>query len=141
MKKKGKKIVCDDYNQFAVSYGTVDYTNKKSVYIDITSWIEPLDVDNPKGMVSSMDKLIRKTIFDNIGGTVFNPDMYITDLDLRESGIALGKRSFMSCNVTLYTKDELTSLEVDVTRIIDVVTDALKTKFAGVILFNKRKKE
>jgi hypothetical protein len=141
MKKRGKKLVCEDYDQFTVSYGTVDYTVNKSIYIDITSWVEPLDVDNPKGVISSMDKLIRKTVFNNIDGTIFDPKKYITDLDLRESGIALGKRSFMSCNITLYLIEGLSHLGTDVNDMTDVVIEALKTKFGRVLLFNKRKKE
>lgn len=141
MKKKGKKFINDEYNQFAVSYGTVDHTNNKSVYIDITSWVEPLEVENPKGMINSIDKQIRKTIFEEISKTSFNPNVYITDLDLRESGISLGKRSFMSCNITLYNKVELPNLVEDVSYITDKVIGALKTKFGGILLFNKRKKE
>jgi len=141
MKKKGKKIISEHYNQFAVSYGTVDSTNNKSAYIDISSWVEPLNIDNPKRMISSMNKLIRTTIFNNLPHTDFNPKLYITDLDLRESGINLGKRSFMSCNITLYSGNELSSLGVDVTYLTDMVTEALKNKFEGLLLFNKKKKE
>jgi hypothetical protein len=141
MKKKGKKLVCDGYDQFTVSYGTVDYTVNKSIYIDITSWVEPLDVDNPNRLISSMDKLIRKTVFNNIAGAIFNPKRYITDLDLRESGITLGKRSFMSCNITLYMNEELPNLGTGVNDITNAVIGALKTKFGEVLLFNKRKKE
>jgi hypothetical protein len=141
MKKKGKKFINDEYDQFAVSYGTVDYTNNKSVYIDITSWVEPLDADNPRAMISSMNKLIRKTIFEELPKTSFNPKIYISDLDLRESGISVGKRSFMSCNVTLYNRGEVPYEVSDVTHITDTVIEALKTKFGDILIFNKKKKE
>jgi len=141
MKKKGKKIVNDDSTEFAISYGTVDYTDNKSVYIDITSWVEPLVVDNPKGMISLMKKTIRTSLYEHLPNTEFNNNQYIADLDLRESGIALDKRSFMSCNVTLYTDHELSESTGDITSTIDVILEALKTNFKELFLFNKRKKE
>jgi len=133
--------VNDDSTEFAISYGTVDYTDNKSVYIDITSWVEPLVVDNPKGMISLMKKTIRTSLYEHLPNTEFNNNQYIADLDLRESGIALDKRSFMSCNVTLYTDHELSESTGDITSTIDVILEALKTNFKELFLFNKRKKE
>jgi len=141
MKKKGKKIVNDNSTQFAISYGTVDYTNNKSIYIDITSWVEPLIDDNPKGMISLMKKTIRTSVFGQLPNTEFNNNQYIVDLDLRESGIHMGKRSFMSCSITLYTNHELSESTGDITSMVDVVVEALKTNFKELFEFNKRKKD
>ena len=141
MKKKGKKIVNNESDQFAVSYGTVDYTDNKSVYIDITSWVEPLVIENPKGMISLLRKTIRKSVYDNLPDTGFKDSQYIVDLDLRESGLRLEKRSFMSCSVTLYTSNELSETTEDINHMVDIIVEAIKTNFNDLFLFNKRKKE
>jgi len=141
MKKKGKKIVDNDSEQFTISYGTVDYTDNTSVYIDISSWVEPLVIDNTKAMISLMRKSIRTAVFGNLPNTEFNNHQYITDLDLRESGIQLGKRSYMSCNITLYTTRDFPDTIEDIKSMVDVVVEDLNSRFTEVLVFNKRKKE
>ena len=50
-------------------------------------------------------------------------DRILVDLDMRESGIQYGKRSFMNCEVTLYQKNELS---VDSEELISELSDVTK---------------
>lgn len=104
MIKKGKEIkMGKTYKNYKVISGTVDSKNPISVYINISAWVEPTneDTEHYVSIISSLKKDIKKYIHNNLPRT-FNRNRTIIDLDIRESGIAFGKRSYMSCEVTLY---------------------------------------
>jgi hypothetical protein len=140
MKKIGKSYPLESPEGFSVGYGTVDYTNNKSIYIDISSWVEPLTANNPQALVDKLRKHIRKLVHRILPNTPFNNLMYIVDLDLRESGVRIGKKSFMSCNITLYTLEDLNTLNGDVQSLADTVVDSIKSVFTDGLSFNKKKK-
>lgn len=102
--KKGKEIkMGKTYKDFKVTAGTVDSKNPTSVYINISAWGEPTqeDTEHYVSVISGLKKEIKSFIYDNLPMT-YNKNRTIIDLDMRESGIAYGKRSFMSCEITLY---------------------------------------
>lgn len=102
--KKGKEIkMGKSYNKFKVTAGTVDSKNPTSVYINISAWGEPTDenTEHYVSVISGLKKEIKTFIYNNLPMT-YNKNRSIVDLDMRESGIAYGKRSFMSCEITLY---------------------------------------
>ena len=105
--KKGKSCVLKGYKNFKTSYGTVDSKNLKSIYINIQSWVEPKKfLDNWNREVSYLNKLIKQLLLEITDKFMFH-NKFIVDLDLRTSGIFLGKRSFMNLEITLYTKTEI----------------------------------
>jgi hypothetical protein len=105
--KKGKSCVLKGYKNFKTSYGTVDSKNLKSIYINIQSWVEPKkSLDNWGREVSYLNRLIKQLLLEVVDKFIFH-NKFIVDLDLRTSGITLGKRSFMNLELTLYTKTEL----------------------------------
>lgn len=110
--KSGKQIKIENEKNYNITYGCVDNKNPKSVYLNITSWVEPLseyDEDYNK-IIKNINKKIRQTVYNFISNdstTNFLKDKTIVDLDLRESGIKFGKRSFMSCEVTLFQDSEI----------------------------------
>jgi hypothetical protein len=104
MMKKGKEIkLGKTYMNYKVISGTVDSKNPTSVYINISAWGEPTNdnVDEYVSVISSLKKDVKAHVFANLPLT-FNKQRTIVDLDMRESGIAYGKRSYMSCEITLY---------------------------------------
>lgn len=109
--KTGKQIKVDTMKNHNITYGCVDNKNPKSVFINITSWLEPLceDIDDYDSVIKVMDKKIRQTVYNYLStnNTIFIKDKSIIDLDLRESGIKIGKKSFMSCEITLFQNGEL----------------------------------
>jgi hypothetical protein len=105
--KKGKSCVVKGYKNFKTSYGTVDSKNLKSIYINIQSWVEPKKfLENWNREVSYLNRLIKQLLLDITDKFMFH-SKFIVDLDLRTSGISLGKRSFMNLEITLYTKTEI----------------------------------
>lgn len=105
--KKGKSCVLKGYKNFKTSYGTVDSKNLKSIYINIQSWVEPKkSLENWGREVSFLNRLIKQLLLEISDKFIFH-GKFIVDLDLRTSGITLGKRSFMNLEMTLYTKTEI----------------------------------
>ena len=105
--KKGKSCVLKGYKNFKTSYGTVDSKNLKSIYINIQSWVEPKkSLENWGREVSCLNRLIKQLLLEISDKFIFH-NKFIVDLDLRTSGITLGKRSFMNLEITLYTKTEI----------------------------------
>lgn len=105
--KKGKSCVLKGYKNFKASYGTVDSKNLKSIYINLQSWAEPKkSLESWSREVSSLNRFIKHLLFEISDKFMFH-NKFIVDLDLRTSGICLGKRSFMNLELTLYTKTEI----------------------------------
>lgn len=105
--KKGKSCVLKGYKNFKTSYGTVDSKNLKSIYINIQSWVEPKkSLENWNREVSCLNRLIKQLLLEVSDKFLFH-NKFIVDLDLRTSGISLGKRSFMNLEITIYTKTEI----------------------------------
>jgi hypothetical protein len=109
--KSGKQIKIEDILNYNVTYGCVDNKNPKSVYVNITAWLEPSseEDENYNKIIKNLNKKIRQTIYNFFvsNKTIFIKEKTIVDLDLRESGIKFGKRSFMSCEVTLFQENDL----------------------------------
>ena len=102
MGKQGREVRTNISDVFRTSYGTVDSTTLKSLYLNLSTWVEPLEeVDNwatpIKKFKYNIDNLIHKELKD----TEFK-EKAIVDLDLRASGMKLVKRSFMRCEVTMF---------------------------------------
>ncbi len=130
MIKKGKEIkMGKTYTNYKVNAGTVDFKNPTSVYINISAWGEPTDesTENYVSVISLLKKEVKKHIHNNLPLS-FSKTRTIIDLDMRESGITYGKRSFMSCEVTLYQRtptsgDLLRSTELK--KVMGDITDKL----------------
>lgn len=109
--KTGKEIKTNNFKDFNVVYGSVDNKNAKAVYINISAWAEPKSNDdiNYTRSIRNINKRIKQVLFtmlDSDKTNRFLKDRTIVDLDIRESGIRYGKRSFMSCEVTLFSDTE-----------------------------------
>lgn len=109
--KSGKQIKMETYKNYNITYGCVDNKNPKSVFINITAWVEPLSEkeEDYSKIIKSINKKIRQSVYNFLStntSTSFVKDKTIVDLDLRESGIKFGKRSFMSCELTLFQNED-----------------------------------
>jgi len=102
--KKGKSVKLTGYKSFKVSYGTVDYKNLKSIYLNIQSWAEPIEfLENAERAINYLIKKIKLTISEFISDKFFEKN-FICDMDLRSSGVMIGKKSFMNLECFFYTK-------------------------------------
>ncbi len=146
--KTGKQFKINDHKNYNVIYGCVDNKNPKSIYINISSWAEPLSdfEDDYNKIVKNLDKKIRQTIYNflsqNNNSTSFLKDKTIVDLDLRESGIKFGKRSFMCCEITLFQKEETSINSESTKRALNLVSTMIIEEILDKNLdfkFNKKK--
>jgi hypothetical protein len=101
--KKGKTSKIIGFKNTKVTYGTVDSFELKSIYLNIQTWVEPhKDSDNWNRVVLNQSRSIKHTILRSINHNLFKEN-FIVDLDLRHSGISLGKKSFLNLEVNLFT--------------------------------------
>ena len=63
-----------------------------------------LIIDN---IINQLRKKIKQHINSSLNIEDFYKNKYIVDLDMRSSGISKQKRSFMSCEITLYQKNNI----------------------------------
>jgi len=124
--KKGKNEKLNGYKSFKISYGTVDYKNLKSIYLNLQTWAEPKkEIEFPQTSVNHLLRQIKLTISDYLNTTIFH-DKFIVDLDLRSSGIQLNKKSFLNMECFLYVKSQdfdfkSTKLKSEVKKLVDKV--------------------
>ena len=145
--KTGKEIKTTKFKNYNVVFGSVNNKNPKAIYINISSWAEPLEEHNVNynQVIRSLNKRIKQTlfnIFDNEENCFFDGNRTIVDLDIRESGIRYGKRSFISCEITLFLHNEISVTSDYMKDKIESVTDnLLKTNFENNKTFNFNKKK
>jgi hypothetical protein len=128
MTKRGKELKLDLSQNYNIVTGTVDSKNPKSFYVNITAWSEPLiDDDNLDytRVISNLTKKVKQELFNYL--TQEHPDLFvplrnIVDLDMRESGIRYGKRSFLNCELTIFQSGEL---PIDEEPMVDIIQDII----------------
>jgi hypothetical protein len=132
--KKGKSVKLNLYNPIKSVYGTVDSKNLKSVYINIQSWVTPKsEYDNWNRIVCNLSRDIKHSVFNSINHELFK-EKSIVDLDLRTSGIAHGKKSFLNLEVNLYTNHEI---DFKSNEVKDSVKKIIKNIFKENVIQNK----
>ena len=132
--KKGKSVKLNLYNPIKSVYGTVDSKNLKSVYINIQSWVTPKsEYDNWNRIVCNLSRDIKHSVFNSINHELFK-EKSIVDLDLRTSGIAHGKKSFLNLEVNLYTNHEI---DFKSNEVKDSVKKIIKNIFKEDVIQNK----
>ena len=145
--KTGKEIKTTKFKNYNVVFGSVNNKNPKAIYINISSWAEPLEEQNVNynQVIRNLNKRIKQTlfnIFDNEENGFFDGNRTIVDLDIRESGIRYGKRSFMSCEITLFLHNEISVTSDYMKDKLESVTEnLLKTNFENNKTFNFNKKK
>lgn len=104
--KKGKSAKINSYDDYKITYGTVDSKNLKSIYLNIQTWVEPkCEINNPQRSVGVLSNKIKHTALDNLNRNLFKNNV-IVDVDLRSSGIQLNKKSFMNLEFVFYVTDK-----------------------------------
>jgi hypothetical protein len=144
--KLGKEIKLDLLDNYKTKIGTVNNKESKSLYINLCAWGELCEENenfNYEFFLSNIRKRIKQKINNTLNKDLFHENKYIVDLDMRTSGLSIKKRSFMSCEITLYQKKCLpinkTNIVDNTKKIIyDVVNECLENN--SVFTFHKSKK-
>jgi|TARA_R110000868_G_scaffold370798_1_gene634306 hypothetical protein len=145
--KKGKEIKTTKFKNYNVVFGSVNNKNPKAIYINISSWAQPTEEIgvNYNQVIRNLNKKIKQSlfkIFDEQEDCFFDGNRTIVDLDIRESGIRYGKRSFMSCEMTLFLNEEMSVTSDYMKDKLESVTENLiKTNFENNKTFNFNKKK
>jgi hypothetical protein len=146
--KTGKQFKNEEHNNYNVVYGCVDNKNPKSVYINISAWANPTKQDDEISytrVIKDINKKIKQDLFNylNLNETSgFIKNNTIVDLDIRESGIKYGKRSFMSCEITLFQTEEISIISEKIkTSLNDVITMLINKVFENDENFEYNKKK
>lgn len=134
--KKGKFITIGAHNNVKIGYGTVDYKNLKTIYVQLNSWTQPT-IDS-----SDFDKLISKTrrqIKNKI--TVLDSEYFkqesIVDLDIKTNGIKTNKRSFMDLEITLFVNKIFDVRSKEIRELVSTLSkNIIDTTLTDETLFN-----
>lgn len=110
--KTGKELKINNFKEFNIVFGSINNKHPKAIYISISSWIDPKENVNINYVreIKNINKNLKQTLFnyfDSDINSIFEKDNTIVDLDIRESGIKFGKRSFMNCEITLFLTTEI----------------------------------
>ena len=104
--KKGKTSKIQGFNTSKIVYGTVDSINFKSLYLNLQTWVEPIkEPENWTRLVLNLSRAVKHSVFETINRELFD-DSFIVDLDLRSSGLTLGKKSFMNLEINFFLLSE-----------------------------------
>jgi len=144
--KLGKEIKLDLLDNYKTKIGTVNNKESKSLYINLCAWGQLNELDenlNYGYYLRNVRKKIKQKLNNSLNKDLFHNHKYIVDLDMRTSGLSVEKRSFMSCEITLFQKKYLPLNKpriVDNTKEIikDVVTDCLENN--SIFTFHRTKK-
>ena len=144
--KLGKEIKLDLLVNYKTKIGTVNNKESKSLYINLCAWGELKELDdtlNYEYFLSNLRKKIKQKLNNYLDQDLYYNNKYIVDLDMRTSGLSVEKKSFMSCEITLFQKRHYPLNNpkiIDSTKsiIYDVVKNCLETN--NVFTFHKRKK-
>jgi hypothetical protein len=134
--KRGKFISIGVHNNVKIGYGTVDYKDLKTIYIQLNSWTQPdtEDCDFDR-LIAKTRRQIKENIY-NLNSEFFKPES-IVDLDIKTNGIKSDKRSFMDLEITLYVSKQfdIRSNEVKET-ILNLSKNVIDTALVEKTLFN-----
>jgi hypothetical protein len=128
--KTGKEVKVATFKNYNVVYGSVNNKHSKAVYINISAWAEPKDeyIDSYNRVIRELNKKIKQSVYNLLNkdtNSEFIKDRTIVDLDIRESGIKFGKRSFTNCELTLFIKNEIPVNSEIMRPMLDDVTEML----------------
>jgi hypothetical protein len=134
--KKGKFISIGVYNNVKIGYGTVDYKNLKTIYVQLNSWTQPsVDEHDFNKLISKTRRQIKEIIY-NLNTEYFKRES-IVDLDIKTSGIKTNKRSFMDLEITLYVEKHFDVRSKDIKSIISNLSEnIIDTTLVDETLFN-----
>lgn len=108
--KKGKEIKLDLSPNYSTIISTLNKDDSKTIFLTVSAWGEPkLDKElDYRRVINNLSKSIRQKLYNNLDNKYFDRERTIVDLDMRESGIKFGKKSYVNIDVTLFKNCNLT---------------------------------
>jgi hypothetical protein len=114
------------FNNYEVKFGSINAKNPKVIYLNISAWGDPINIGEVdyRRCVRLINKMVKQSIYrylTKVDKNCFMEDKTIVDIDIRDSGIQKGKRSYMNCEVTLFLENE------------NILNDIIKEKTTNII--------
>lgn len=131
---------------FRLKFGTVNRINPQIVYLEGRTFISPLEeMDSYNYLIQSIRKKFSSSVGYEIAGNEFFDSRYILDFQVANSGVKVGKKSFLSFQLMLKqrannvkTFKEIKKLSEDsLLRVVDEMVDEITNNF----IISKNKKE
>jgi hypothetical protein len=92
------------YNNFRISYSTVDFEQNSSFYLALRSWITPVVYqENYYHLLTKLKDSIRKEVHDNLDRSLFYHN-FIIDFDVTYDSIVYKRNSFLRLEITFFPK-------------------------------------
>lgn len=137
--KTGKELKINNFKNYNIILGSVNNRHPKAVYLNISAWAEPQSESEISytRIIRDINKKVKQSLFNLFNmdeSTEFIKDRTIVDLDIRESGIRYGKRSFMNCELTLFLNSEI-SINSD--KMKPMLNDIIKAVISDTFEENK----
>ena len=145
--KTGKELKVTKHKNYNISFGSINNKHSKAVYINLSTWAEPIDenVISYNRIIKDINKKIKQNLYNSFNNEFENyilKDRTIVDLDIRESGIKFGKRSFMNCEITLFMDSEIpVNSEHMKEKLDDIISMVVNSIFEPNKTFNFHKKK
>jgi hypothetical protein len=136
--KKGKTAKLLGYKEAKIIYGTVDSVNLKSIYLNIQTWVKPKkDSHNWQRVVLNLNRSIKHSVLSAINNNIFEPK-FIVDLDLRNSGLQVNKKSFLNLEITFYLSHSNSDFKDKIFKdsLKKITTQIFDDNFSGNEYFN-----
>jgi len=129
---RGTELKINKHNNYNVSFGAMNKSRPKSLYVKISAWGNPTSEDNEnyRRVIRKITKRVKTYLYNNTNQNKFDIDKTMVDLDMRESGINYGKSSFMSCEITLYQHNHhLLRSNIMMKELNQIANDVIKNVF------------
>lgn len=144
--KIGKELKMNDFKNYNIVFGSVNNKHPKAVYINVSAWAEPLSEDEEyySRIIRELNKRVKQSLYNIFSSdeTEFLKDRTIVDLDIRESGVRYGKRSFMNCEITLFLNSEIPVNSERMKPMLDIIINkVINTTFEDNRYFKFHKKK
>jgi hypothetical protein len=76
------------------------------LYLNLQTWVEPInEPENWTRVVLNLSRAVKHSVYETLDKVLFD-DSFIVDLDLRSSGLTLGKKSFMNLEINFFLNEE-----------------------------------
>lgn len=98
--KNGKHVKLGTHNNVRITTGTINFKEFNSVYLNLSSWIEPKFDEDFNTLSRNLRTKIKSFLY-SYENDFFNPNT-IVDVDIKHKGMCKKKRSFMSIDITLF---------------------------------------
>ena len=116
------------FDNYKIIIGTVDNKNPKALYVTISAWGKPINLDNDNYslVIKQLNKEIKKKVYEVLPKNLFDGNRSIIDFEIKESGISSDRRSYMNCEITLY---KLNNFKIQ----NNLINDAIKLVTSKVV--------